>query len=169
MALLFRRFKNCSDYESQSINLSKVTIDLSKGSSSVVRVLEETFHFPWEYHPGRSNVADPLSKNPLDEKQIRLALLTRSASSHSFQPVAADTRRSAPIEMTNTGKNSPGFNNEFLNKIIVGYALNPWFKDPIYLAKLVFKDAIWWCQGAIVEPAVNFLCKDILFECDDFL
>ena len=71
------------------------------------------------------------------------------------------------MEMTNTRKSSPGFAKEFLNKIIVGYALDLWFKDPVNFAKLVFKDAIWWCQDAIVEPAVGSLRKGILFECHE--
>jgi hypothetical protein len=109
----------------------------------VVRVFGANFSLSMGvYRLGRSNIADPLSRNPLDEKRVRLALLTRSASSHSFQPVAADTGRSAPIEMTNTRKSSPGFDNKFFNKIIAGYALDPWFKDPVNLANLVFKDAI---------------------------
>ena len=96
-----------------------------------------------------------------------LALLTRSASSRSFQPVAADTERSASMEMTNTRKNSLGFDNKFFNKIIARYPLDPWFKDLINLAKLVLKDAIWWCQDAIVVSDVGSLRKNILFECHD--
>ena len=81
--------------------------------------------------------------------------------------MAADTGRSASMEMTNTRKVPPGFDNEFLNKIIAGYALDPWFKDPVNIEKLVFKDAIWYCQEAIVVPDVGSLRKDILFECHD--
>ena len=121
--------------------------------------LEQTFHYRWEYRPGRSNVTDPLSRNPLDEKRVRLALLRRSASNRSFQPVAADTGRSAPMEMTNTRKNFSGFDNELFDKIIAGYALDPWFKDPVNLEKLVFKDVIWWYQEAIVVPNVGSLRK----------
>ncbi len=141
--------------------------NLSRRQARWLEYLEQTFHYRWEYRPGRSNVADPLSRNPLDEKRVRLALLTRSASNRSFQPVAADTGRSAPMEMTNTRKSPPGFDNEFLNKIIAGYALDPWFKDPVNIEKLVFKDAIWYCQEAIVVPDVGSLRKDILFECHD--
>ena len=89
--------------------------------------LEQTFHYRWEYFLERKNVANPLSRNPLDEKQIRLALLTRSAFSRSFQPLAADIWRSAPMEIINTKKNPPGFDNNSYYKIIVGYVLDPWF------------------------------------------
>ena len=71
---------------------------------------------------------------PLDEKRVRLALLIRSASSRSFQPVAADIARNAPMEMAYTQKHSPKFESEFLNMIIAGYALDLWFKDPVNLA-----------------------------------
>ena len=71
------------------------------------------------------------------------------------------------MEMTNTKTNPLGFDNEFLNKIITWYALDTRFKGLVYLARLVPKDAIWWCQDAIVVPDVSSFCKDILFECHD--
>ena len=67
--------------------------------------------------------------------------------------------------MTDTRKSPLGFNKEFFNKIIVGYALDLWFKDPVNLAKLVFKDVMWWYQDAIVVPAMGYLRNDVLFEC----
>jgi hypothetical protein len=39
MALLFGRFKMCNDNKSQSIDISKITAELVKGSSSMVRIL----------------------------------------------------------------------------------------------------------------------------------
>ena len=141
--------------------------NLSRRQARWLEYLEQTFHYRWEYRPRRSNVADPLSRNPLDEKRVRLALLTRSASNRSFQPVAANTGRSAPMEMTNARKSFPGYDNEFFDKIIAGYALDPWFKNPINLAKLVFKYAIWWCKNTIVVHDVGSLRKDILPVCHD--
>jgi hypothetical protein len=40
------------------------------------------------------------------------------------------------MEMTNARKSSLGFDNEFFDKIIAGYALDPWFKDPVNLEKI---------------------------------
>ena len=71
------------------------------------------------------------------------------------------------MEMTNIRKSPPRFDNEFFNRIIIGYALDPWFKSPVNLARSVFKDAIWWCQDVIVVPVVGSLRKDILFECHE--
>ena len=42
--------------------------NLSRRQAQWLEYLEQTFHYRWEYHPGRSNVADPLNMNPLDEK-----------------------------------------------------------------------------------------------------
>ena len=61
----------------------------------------------------------------------------------------------------------PGFDNDFFNKIIIGYALDPWFENPVKLENLVFKDALWWHHNAIVVPKVDSLCEDILMECHD--
>ena len=85
--------------------------NLSRRQARWLEYLEQTFHHRWEYRHGRSNVTDLLSRNPLDEKRVRLALLIRSASSRSFQPVVADTTRSAPMKMTNTRKIPFGFDN----------------------------------------------------------
>ena len=71
------------------------------------------------------------------------------------------------MEMINIRKSSLGFNNEFFDKIQTRYALHPWFKDPVNLEKLVFKNVIWWYQEAIVVHDVDFLRKYILFECYD--
>jgi hypothetical protein len=125
MALLFKKYKLYTDYKSQTIDLSKVTTTFVKASW-----LEQFFLYRWGYHPRRSNVAYLLSLNPLDEKWVMLALLIRSNSSYSFQRMATNTGRSASMEMTNTRKNPLGFNNELFNKIIAGYALDLWFKDP---------------------------------------
>ena len=112
-------------------------------------------------------MADPLSRNPLDQRQVRLTLLTRSASSRIKQLVEAHTKLGDPIEMTNIRESPPGFDNDFLNKIIARYALNPLFKNPVNLENLVFKDALWWHHNAIVVPKVDSLCEDILMECHD--
>jgi hypothetical protein len=69
--------------------------------------------------------------------------------------------------VTNARKKFLGFDNEFFDNIIAAYALDPWFKYPVNLEKLVFKDAIWWYQETIVVPYVGSLRKDILFECHD--
>ena len=140
---------------------------MSRRHARWLEYLKQTFHYRWKYCPGRSNIVDPLSTNPLDEKHVMLALLTRRTANRSYQPVAADIGRIAPMEMTNTRKNLPVFDNEFFNKIIVGYALDLWFKDPVNLEKLVFKDAIWGCQEEIIVPDVGSLCKCILFEYHD--
>jgi len=141
--------------------------NLSRRQARWLEYLEQTFDYRWEYRPGRNNVADPLSRNPLDQRQVRLALLTRSASSRIKQLVGAHTKLGDPIEMTNIRESPPGFDNDFLNKIIAGYALDPWFKNPVNLENLVFKDALWWHHNAIVVPKVDSLCEDILMECHD--
>lgn len=140
---------------------------MSRRQARWLEYLEQTFDYRWEYRLGRNNVADPLSRNPLDQRQVRLALLTRSASSRIKQLVGAHTKLGDPIEMTNIRESSPGFDNDFFNKIIAGYALDPWFENPVNLENLVFKDALWWHHNAIVVPKVDSLCEDILMECHD--
>jgi hypothetical protein len=69
--------------------------------------------------------------------------------------------------MTNTKESPFGFDNDFLNKIIVVYTLNLWFKNLVNLENLIFKDALWWHHNIIVVSKVDDLCKDILMEYHD--
>jgi hypothetical protein len=69
--------------------------------------------------------------------------------------------------MTNTKESPVGFDNDFLNKIIVVYTLNLWFKNLVNLENLIFKDALWWHHNIIVVSKVDDLCKDILMEYHD--
>ena len=142
--------------------------NLSRRQARWLEYLEQTFVYHWEYCFGRSNVADPLSRNPLDQRTIRLALLTRSASNMIQRLVrACIISRDPTMEKTGDRRSSHGFNNDLLNKIIAGYALDPWFKNPVNFENLALKDAIWWYQDAIVVPMVDSLCNDILIECYD--
>ena len=78
--------------------------NLSRRQTRWLQYVEQIFHYRWEYCHERNNVVDSLNMKPIDEKWIILALLTRSSSSRNFQSVVADTGRSAPMQMTNTGK-----------------------------------------------------------------
>lgn len=57
------------------------------------------------------------------------------------------------------------FDNDFLTKIIVRYALDPCFKNLVNLENLMFKDDIWWHGEAIVVPKVDSLYRDLLIGC----
>ena len=64
-AMLFRRFRICSDYRSQSINLSKVTTEFVKASGSMVRVFGANFSLlmgvsSWEKQCCRSIKQEPI-------------------------------------------------------------------------------------------------------------
>ena len=142
--------------------------NLSRRQAQWLEYLEQTFVYRWEYRLGRSNVVDPLSRNPLDQRTIRLALLTRNASNIIQRLVRACIVLGEPtMEKIGDRRSSPGFDNDLLNKIIIGYALDPWFKKPVNLENLALKDAIWWYQDAIVVLMIDFLCNDMFIECHD--
>ena len=73
------------------------------------------------------------------------------------------------MEKTRDRRSCPRFDNDLLNKIIVGYALDPWFKNAVNLENLALKDVIWWYQDAIVVHMVDSFHNDILSECHDAL
>ena len=47
------------------------------------------------------------------------------------------------MKKTRERRSLPGFDNDLLNKIIAGYASDPWFKNLVNLENLALKDAIW--------------------------
>jgi hypothetical protein len=143
--------------------------NLSRRQAWELEYLEQTFVYWWKYRPRRSNVADLLSKNPLDQRQVKLALLTRSASNSIKQSVKAHTVLGDPARLSKDGKSPPVFDNDLLNKIIARYTLNLLIKNKVNLEDLFFENSLWWYHIAIVVSKVDCLRNDILIECHDIV
>ena len=75
--------------------------------------------YHWEYYSRKSSVADSkLSTNPMDQKGVMLALLTRSASSTIQKSVRARNVLGDPtIEKTGDKRSPSRFANDFLNSL----------------------------------------------------
>ena len=143
----------------------KLQQNLSRRQARWLEYLEQTFVYSWEYHPGRSSVADPFE---LDQRTVMLALLTSSASNMIQRSVRARIVLGDPtMEKTRDRRSLHEFDYDLLTMIIAGYALDPWFKNPVNLENLALKNVIWWYQDAIVVPMVESLCNDIFIECHD--
>ena len=100
--------------------------NLSRHQARWLEYLEQTFVYSWKYHPRTNNVANPLSKNLLDQRTVRLALLTISASNMIQRLVRARTiSGDSTIEKTRGRRSFHGYDNDLLSKTIVGYALDP--------------------------------------------
>jgi len=121
---------------------------LSRRQARWLEYLEQNFTYRWEYRPGRINIADPLSRNPLGGnayvdvlshdslgcRDVRLrALLTMSCSMLSSEEMAADISKGAPRAPANEVCSGHECVNEqlvvkeqsFFQSIIARYAHDP--------------------------------------------
>ena len=106
--------------------------------------LISSFTFDFQYRPGRTNVADSLSRNPVDpapqEELSTLMVLQRRRQS------GRDT---------------------IASRIHEGYQHDPWFKDPQNLANLTQDEYGMWHRKedkAVIVPNYKDVRRDILYE-----
>ena len=124
------------------------------------------FRFNWVYRPGRSNVADPLSRNPV-QVALLTVVLTRAKTSGA---TAGVTERSTISPCLQRTTDLPSLMTEwpaFHARIRAGYVADPWFQDPRNLAKLKSESGLWWKDDCVVVPDVPQLRKEILREFHD--
>lgn len=121
-------------------------------SRRVARWLEflERFRMRWEYRPGRSNMADPLSRPPSEHAACCIV----SIASVSAQPEGAS---SEPIS------SFPAFEQ----MVRSGYETDPWFAEPANTASLEKRYGMWWRGSCLVLPDDPALRTAALRECHD--
>ena len=125
------------------------------------------------YQPGRTNVADPLSRNP----SFLSALLTRRAKrlSQPAPPAPLPTGPPVTSEGEGTLANSaepklpppPQISPELEQQIIDGYKADPWFEDTKNISELVQQGDFWFRNEALVIPNNKDLKNSILYEFHD--
>jgi len=111
------------------------------------------FDIEWVYKPGKTNVADPLSRMP------------------TLMLGAIQTRRrrvdSAP-ETTEPAKLSTDESNILLSEFREGYAVDPWFADETNMAKLIWRGGLLLHPGGrICVPDHNGLRRRVIREAHD--
>ena len=99
-----------------------------------------SFTFEFKYRPGRTNVADPLSRQPVGP-----------APTGEVNLLLAIQRRRADI----------------MSRIRQGYRWDPWFKDSDNLKDLSFVDGVYRRGELVVVPDHGGLRNDILYEIHD--
>ena len=119
----------------------------------------EAFRFNWVYRPGRTNVADPLSRNPVNH-----AWFTGGNSKERGEvQLSAATNTLLTIENGNP-RSAVDMDNTLMRRIRVGYSVDPWFMDDTNIAKLKQEAGMWYFDNRIVIPHIPQLKRDILFE-----
>ena len=94
------------------------------------------FHYTWKYRPGRLNVADPVSRNPM----LGTAMLYLCAVGR-------------PNKVTS-----------ITEQIAKGYAKDSFFTNPENLKTFTREGRFWLKDGRIVVPDVDNIRKDIMTE-----
>jgi hypothetical protein len=99
----------------------------------------QRFTHEWQYRPGRTNVADPLSRSPgLVSVLYQCTVVTEPAGLSAMQ-----------------------------QQIQAAYALDAQFTDAQFTSQLVHRDGLWWHEDALVIPDSADLRKQCLQELHD--
>ena len=146
----------------------------------------QRFQFSWEYRPGRTNVADPLSRHPdFMLSMIKLATArTRSGNApHTVPPVPTAPKRkrnppkqpraqvmatgtAPPVTVHITPEVTPA-DIDIQQLIQTGYDIDPWFADPSNTTILTKRNGLWYHGPGLVVPDAHNLRRMILYELHD--
>jgi hypothetical protein len=119
------------------------------------RWLEELqrFHVTWQYRPGRTNVADPLSRCPTYAGHDVV---------ESCSYIAAVTRQKQTPPTQN-----PAVQEGMIQEIQKAYAADAWFSNEANTSKLDFSQQLWWKAEAVAVPDSSTIKQAIMAEFHD--
>lgn len=178
-------FKMITDHKPNTGNFKTMTQMQIKGTS----YLQSFDGVEFIYQPGRTNVADPLSRNPLFLSPLvtrQMKRLSQQAQAQTpattLTPVAPDapapiTVLSAAPQLLIEGEGigvanpvqlplppPPPVLTELDQQIINGYKSDPWFDNPQNTSRLDKKGDFWFSKEALVIPDQKELKDLILYE-----
>ena len=117
----------------------------------------QRFGFTWTYKPGKTNIADPLSRDPAFLAQVTFRETSHSRS-HMLNAIASvrALRSHSPQGETIAAQAAKG------------YQADPWFSRPRHLGNLERRGDLWWHSGKrLAVPNVLGLRELILNELHD--
>ena len=144
----------------------------------------QPYKFEWEYRPGRTNVADPLSRHPsFFAESSTVAAALRSSAAASFpamssilaSSLASITARISAVSMAAPANTNAEAENEaaqqqdqdMLSQIVQGYDTDPWFQQEHHVAGLELYNGLFYKGDALVIPDNAELKNFILRELHD--
>jgi len=114
----------------------------------------QRFHFDWEYRPGRTNVADPLSRSP-----AHLMLMDVLSAKASLLPLLADA------DAPGRAARSLEVHSPFLQRMRMGYTDDPWFNAKnVQKHGLVQASGLYWFENRVAVPKSQGLRDKLLYE-----
>lgn len=137
-------------------------LHLSRRQTRWQQALSE-YKFTWVYRPGRCNVADPLSRNPLLLNTLMLGATRRRGRSQR--------QLEAPMETDDVDNGTrdvwQAAESEFHQRVQHGSEVDPWFQDPANIEGLDRKDGMFWRRDALVIPDFDNLRRECLQSVHD--
>jgi hypothetical protein len=145
------------------------------------------YRFTWEYRPGRTNVADPLSRVPAHKDEAHncvahlfaMDLRGRGKVKGPAPPAPKQTRRArsapartAPAAATGAPKPPPppvvGPLTGDLRPLRSAYEADAWFSEPRNVEHLdKGPGGLWYRDGKLVIPNVQWIKEGIMYELHD--
>lgn len=146
------KFKVVTDHHPNTFFSSQ--IHLSRRQARWSEFLQQ-FDFDWQYRPGRTNVADPLSRLVWTDgpSPAAVALVTTS----ELGSVAEGASHDPPDAII----------PPLLQRISDSYRKDPWFTHESNTGALTYKDGLWYKDTLVVVPADDSIKGDILHEAHD--
>ena len=124
----------------------QTTVSLSRRQARWLEFLQR-FTFRWHYRPGRSNVADAISRMPhLADHQVASALVQGDA------PPGLGASCTAPDHVQGLS-----------DRLSRGYANDPWFEHADNTAGLASSQGLWWREGCAVVPDYDGLRTELMY------
>ncbi len=114
----------------------------------------QRLNFTWEYRPGRTNVADPLSRNPEFLSAVRTCGMTHGGERGPVpcEDTAPELALDAPPEI--------------IDALKAGYEADAWFASDANTRELTMVGGLWWNnvpgEPRVCVPAVPALRKGII-------
>jgi hypothetical protein len=144
----------------------------------------QRFQFDWQYRPGRTNPADPLSRDPrLMVSCVQLlTALTRSgaaAAAPETEPKQVGRKRvrfadeqarrpgKRPRTLRQLPEPQPTQPEPLLERIKQGYQHDAWFAKPEHTQSMRFHDGLWWKGAAVAVPNHAKLRLECMEQCHD--
>ena len=131
------------------------------------------FQVTIKYRKGTTNMADPLSRSPGLLNCMLLAVQqSECQSTMASRQRASEARRTHPLGavtaqvLEERKPRNKAQKSDFLQRILAGYPLDPWFAIPRNLAKLTLAKGLYFFKGTtnVVVPNVDTLRTDIIRE-----
>jgi hypothetical protein len=129
-----------------------IQVNLSRRQARWSEFLSK-FKFVWEYRPGRTNVANLLSRNPLQSVLLCFMRGQKRAGGKGLQNWTCRGANEHVSSVNVTNSNVSGV--ELLELFREGYVADAWFQSTYNLEGLEYsnEDGLWYLDNRVVMPA----------------